>query len=95
MEILLIVAIIVGIFMLPRMMARKPERVDPSRDTGFRLGGRMRFAILVSFLWPVLIAFFMEPWNGRWPLFFYIAVGPVALIWGMYWVFSGFMKERK
>jgi len=95
MEVLLIVAIIVGIFMLPRLMARNPEReLQPPVHISV-LTGKMRFAILVSLLWPVLTAFFMEPWNGRWPLFSYIGVGPVALIWGIYWVFSGFRKERK
>jgi Na+/H+ antiporter NhaD/arsenite permease-like protein len=95
MEILLIVAIIVGIFMLPRLMARKPERELQLPVHRSVLTGRMRFAILLSLLWPVVVAFFMEPWNGSWPLFFYIAVGPVALIWGIYWVFSGFRRERR
>ena len=94
MEILLIVAIVLGIFMLPRLMARKPEGDLQSRDQGFKFTGRMRFAIMVSLLWPAIVAFFLEPWKGYWPLFFYIAAGPVALLWGIYWVFSGFRKER-
>jgi len=94
-EILLIVAIIVGIFMLPRLMARKPAQARWPRDARPELPGRMRFAILASLLWPALVAFFLKPWNSHWFAFFYIAVGPVALTWGIYWVFSGFRKERK
>jgi len=94
-EILLIVAIIVGIFMLPRLMARKPDQARWIRDARPALSGRMRFAILASLLWPSLVAFFLKPWNSHWFAFFYIAVGPVVLTWGIYWVFSGFRKERK
>ena len=93
--ILLIVAIVLGIFMLPRLMAGKPEADLQLRDRAFRFTGRVRFAILASLLWPAMVAFFLEPWEGRWPLFFYVAVGPVALLWGVYWVFSGFRKERE
>lgn len=95
MEILLIVAIVLGIFMLPRLMARKPEGDLQLRDQGFRFTGRMRFAIMASLLWPAIAAFFLEPWKGDWPLFFYVAVGPVALLWGIYWVLSGFKKKRE
>jgi len=94
MEILLIVAIVLGIFMLPRLMARKPEGDLQLRDQGFRFTGRIRFAIVASLLWPAIFAFFMKPWEGSWALFFYVAAGPVVLLWGLYWVFSGFRKER-
>ena len=94
MEILLIVAIVLGIFMFPRLMARKSEGDLQLCDQGFKFTGRIRFAIIASFLWAAIVAFFLEPWEGHWPLFFYVAVGPVALVWGIYWVFSGFRKER-
>ena len=95
MEILLIIAIILGIFFLPRLMARKPEGDLQPRDQGFKFTGRMRFAIVASLLWPAIVAFFLKPWEGNWALFFYVAAGPVVLLWGFYWVFSGFRKERE
>ena len=95
MEILLIVAIVLGIFILPRLMARKPEGDLQLRDQGFGFTGRMRFAIVGSLLWPAIVAFFMEPWKGNWAVFFYVAAGPVVLLWGSYWVFSGFRKESR
>ena len=94
MEILLIVVIVLGIFLLPRLMARKSERDLQPRDQGFRFTGRLRFAIVVSFLWMAIVAFFLEPWAGNRALYFYVAAGPVLLLWGLYWVFSGFRKER-
>jgi len=94
-EILLIIAIILGIFILPRLMPRKTEQVRQRSEGGPPLSGRMRFAILAALLWPVLVAFFLKPWNSHWVAFFYMAVGPVALIWGIYWVVAGFRRERK
>jgi len=93
MEILVVVLIIVGIFMLPRIMNRNPERDTKPQARGMRLSRRMRTAILASLLWPVALAFFLKPWNNHWVIFFYGAVGPVALAWGIFWVFSGFRKE--
>jgi len=95
MEIFLIVAIILGILFLPRIMAKKPEGGLKPRAQGFRFTGGMRFAIVASLLWPAIVAFFMEPWKDNWALFFYVAAGPVVLLWGSYWVFSGFRKESR
>lgn len=95
MEILLIIAIVLGIFLLPRLMARKPEGDLQPRDQGFKFTGRMRFAIVASLLWLAIVAFFLKPWEGNWALFFYVAAGPVVLLWGFYWVFSGFRKEKE
>ena len=94
MEILLIVALILGLFMVPRLLTRKPEQDFQAPDQRSKVTGRMRMAILVSLCWPALIALFLEPWKGRWPLFFYLAAGPVIFLWGIYWVVSGFRKEK-
>ena len=95
MEILLIIVVVLAIFMLPRLIARRPERELQLPVHRSALTGRMRFAIVASLLWPALVALFLKPWNNHWLSFFYIAVGPVALIWAIYWVLSGFRKERK
>jgi hypothetical protein len=95
MEILLIAAIVLAIFILPRMMARNPERDLQFPDRGFKLTGRMRLAIMASLVWPAIVALFLKPWNSNWPVFLYVAVGPVALTWGVCWVLWGFKKEKK
>ncbi|MBL7212105.1 MAG: hypothetical protein ISS61_06995 [Desulfobacteraceae bacterium] len=94
-EILLIVVIVLGILLLPRLTGRKRDRDFQLADHGFRMTGWMRIAIMASFVWPVLVALFLKPWNNNWPAFLYVGVGPVALIWGISWVFLGFRKERK
>ncbi|HHF51509.1 MAG: hypothetical protein JRJ86_00095 [Deltaproteobacteria bacterium] len=95
MEILLIVAIILGIFMLPRLLRRQQENEVRPADQGQGLSGWKRLAILASFLWPALLALYLKPWNSHWHIFLYVAVGPVALAWGILWIFSGFRKQEK
>ena len=95
MEILLILAIILGIFLLPKLLSRQPESEIQRSDRGLRLTVWKRLAITASLLWPVLLALYLKPWNNHWHIFLYVAVGPVVLAWGISWVVSGFRKERK
>jgi len=92
-EILLIVAIVVGILFLPGLKLKKPEKATLRLDRILRISGWIRLAILASLLWPALVALYLKPWNNLWHIFLYVAVGPVALTWGIYWVFSGFKKK--
>ena len=94
-EILIIVAIITGIFLLPRMFRRQPETVTRSHDRGLKLNGWLRFAILISFLWLAFLFLYLRPWNNEWPVYFYTGAGPVVLYWGIFWVFLGFKKKGK
>ena len=93
MEILLIVAIILGILMLPRMLRRPQENDIHQADQGMRLTGWQRLAIIVSVLWPALLALYLKPWHSDWLIYLSVAVCPVGLAWGVYWIFSGF-RER-
>jgi len=95
MEILLIVAIILCIFMLPGLLRRQQENEVRPTDQGLGLTGWRRLAILASLLWPALLALYLKPWNSHWHIFLYVAVGPVVLAWGICWVFSGFRKLGK
>ncbi len=93
-EILVIVAIALGIIMLPRLTGRRAENTGCQASGFSKINGWMRLAIMASVLWPAIMAFFLKPWNDHWPTFFYIAIGPVALSWGIFWVLSGFRKNR-
>ena len=95
MEILLIVAIILGVFMFPGLLRRQQKNVVRPTDQGLGLTGWKRLAILASLLWPALLALYLKPWNSHWQIFLYVAVGPVVLAWGLLWVFSGFRKQEK
>lgn len=92
-EILLIVAIVVGILFLPGLKNKKSEKATQLLDRVSRISGWMRLAILASLLWPAFVALYLKPWNNHWHIFLYVAVGPVALTWGIFWVFSGFKKR--
>ena len=92
-EILLIVVIVVGILFLPGLMSKKSEKATQRLDHLLKISGWMRLAILASLLWPALVALYLKPWNNHWHIFLYVAVGPVVLTWGIFWVFSGFKKK--
>ncbi|MBW1862377.1 MAG: hypothetical protein JRJ02_08395 [Deltaproteobacteria bacterium] len=92
-EILLIVAIVLGVLFLPVLMNKKSEKATQRLDRVLKISGWMRLAILASLLWPALVALYLKPWNNLWHIFFYVAVGPVALTWGIFWVRSGFKKR--
>jgi len=92
-EILLIVAIVAGIIFLPGLKNKKSEKTTQLLDRVLRISGWMRLAILASLLWPALVALYLKPWNNHWHIFLYVAVCPVALTWGIFWVFSGFKKN--
>lgn len=92
MEILLIIAVILAIFMLPRLLNRQKEVVIRRPYQGSRLTGWKRLAIVASFVWPALTALYFKPWSTDWHPFAYLAFGPVALAWGIFWVQRGFRK---
>ena len=76
MEILLILALILGIFMLPRWMSGKQEKSAADRNGGFKPKGWTRLAIVASVVWPAAALFFMQPWNGGWIYFLYAPPDP-------------------
>lgn len=95
MEILIIVAIILGIILLPRMMRKPPESETENQNRTFKLNGWQRTAILSSFLWLAFFALYLKPWINGWHIFFYIGLGPVVLSWGIFWTFLGFKKKDR
>ena len=92
-EVLLIIAIILGIVMLPRALRRPQENNIHQADQSMRLTGWHRLAIIASVLWPALLALYLKPWHNDWLTYLSVAVCPVGLAWGIYWVFSGFRKR--
>ena len=93
-EILVLVVIILGILFLPRILNRGQEKKPDDIKPAFMLSGKFRAAIAVSILWPAVLATLMQPWKKDPVPFFYLGLGPVALIWILYWVFTGFRRKR-
>ena len=93
-EILVLVAIILGILFLPRILNRgqREEKAAAPKPAAV-LSGKMRLAIAASILWPAVVAAFMQPWkNDPFP-FLYIGLGPVAACWMVFWVLTGFRRK--
>ncbi|MGD8251215.1 MAG: hypothetical protein PVH30_03080 [Desulfobacterales bacterium] len=92
-EILLIVALILGIFFLPRLLpSRKAVQAPPRRRP---MPGGMRMAIVVSILWPAASAAYLQPWQGGLFRFLYIALGPLAIGWSLWWIKRGYRESRR
>ena len=94
-EILVIIAIALAIFMLPRLTGKRIEKGGVGTLGILKMNGWVRLAVMASVLWPAIVAFFTKPWNDHWAMFFYVGMGPVVLSWGVFWVFSGFRKGGK
>ena len=94
-EILVIVAIILGIFVLPGRMGKRSAPVIIPRRKGLKLTGWKRLAILISLLWLAVFALYLKPWNNEWLIFLCAGAGPILLSWGIFWIFLGFKKKVK
>jgi hypothetical protein len=92
-EILVLVIIVLGILFLPRILNRGQEKRPAVYRSAIVISGKMRLAIAASVLWPAVMAAFMQPWAKDLSHYVYLAVGPVALIWIIYWVLTGFKKR--
>jgi len=92
-EILLILAILLGILFIPRILPGKPAH----RDDGprIRIPARMRIAIAASVIYPFSAAAYFQPWRKDLVLFLYTGIGPVVLGWLLVWVFGGFNGEAE
>jgi len=93
-EILLLVIIILGILFLPRILNRGgSETREAVPRPAIEISGKMRLAVAVSVIWPAVMAAFLKPWEQDLFRYLYLGVGPVALIWMIYWVLTGFRKK--
>jgi len=91
-EILVIIAIALAIFMLPRLTGKRVQKGSPALSRISKISGWLRLAIMASILWPAGSALYLKPWNAHWLKFVVLGIGPVILFWGIYWVLSGFRK---
>ena len=92
-EILVLVIVVLGILFLPRLMPK--DRKTEANRPAFEISPWMRFALVLSLLWPVLTGIYFQPWKKDLLPFLYASLGPVALGWGVWWIYLGFEKKRK
>jgi len=97
-EIFVLVIIAVLLFVLPRMFSRNKSKKTPDAslsDTFSMFSGRMRLALIASFIWPILSAVHLKPWADGLDPFLYFGIAPVALWWSIRWIVAGFRKHKK
>ena len=90
-EILIIIVIILGLLFVPRMMARRQPQQPAVPKTV--ISGKIRIALVASFIYLALAAIFFQPWHQNQIAFLYLGIGPVVLAWLGYWVYLGFNKK--
>lgn len=83
-EILVLILLISGILILPRML--KPQTAEPPGKKIARLSRKKRAAIVASILYPVAVGLVTKPWEGPLLQFAVIGLVPVVLAWAIYWV---------
>ena len=97
-EILLIVLIVLGIVILPRLLGRRRLPISDAHaksEIRLRLTGFLRLAIFASVAWLLATAAYLEPWKHPGKQYIFVGAGQVAVFWGLSWIISGFRKYRK
>lgn len=94
-EILLIVLIISGLFLVPRMMNPRPSPPKVVlRRPAHALSWMLRLALILSILWPIACALFFKPWQQGVIPFATVGIGPVVVGWSIKWVLAGMNNKR-
>ncbi len=92
-EILVLVLIVLAVFFIPRITARKSNH-SSSVSQKSALSGKMRLAIMGTVVWPLACAVWLKPWNANYLPFLIIVFSPLVVFWGGWWVLAGFQKKR-
>ena len=92
-ELLVLAAIALAIFYLPRMMGRRHAPEPALRRSS--LTGRQRLAVLLTLFWIAASATLLKPWEKDPLPFVYLGLGPTTVLWGAFWVWLGYRKYRR
>ncbi len=93
-EVLLILLILLGLVVIPRMIQR-PRRIEARRPQSTLFTGKLRLAILATVAWMGLAAAYFQPWRNDWEGFVFAGAGLALLVWGAAWVIQGFRKRSR
>ena len=89
-EILVLILLITGILIIPRMF--KPEPKSAPRKPVPALPMKMRAAIVVSLVLPLVTALVLKPWTGNFIIFIFVGILPVIIAWALFWVMTAQKK---
>ena len=90
-EVLIVAVAVVALLFVPRMLSTGNTKRPAARTV--HLSGVMRVAIVVSVVYPVLAAAWLQPWQDDPIPFVYIGCGPVVLAWLLFWAATGFRRR--
>ncbi len=94
-EILVVLLILLAVLYLPRIGNRAAGEPIRRREARWNLSGRMRLALVASFLWPALMILYLKPGPETALPFAYLGLGPVVLGWAVYWVVLGYRRKGR
>jgi len=89
-EILVLILLISGILILPRMFKPAPVKTRIQKKTS--LSKTKRAGIVLSVLIPIAAAMGFKPWSGNLVLFICIGIIPVVLAWAIVWILAAQKK---
>ena len=85
-EILVLVLLISGILILPRIL--KPAPIQKKTGKRKSMSMKMRAGIVMSVVFPSTMALYLKPWDENLILFILLGAVPVALVWGIVWILA-------
>jgi len=90
-EILIVVAIILGIFFIPRVISKKPALAAAKSKQ--KISGKLRIAIAATIIYPIFPAVYFQPWQQNLSAIALTGIVPVLVGWLAAWVYDGFRKH--
>jgi len=91
-ELLIISLLLAVIFLMPRVFGKQRTTAQPrlSRRWAPQIPGTaQRLGIAITVIWPLLTAFYFEPWQKDLQWFLFVGMTPVLIGWALFWVARG------
>jgi len=94
-EILTLILLITCIIFLPRLFGgNRPPSAGKKIKTISSASGKLRLAIVVSVLLPLVMVAIFPPWHPENQILFFLGgVLPVIIYWAGVWILQGFRKK--
>jgi Na+/H+ antiporter NhaD/arsenite permease-like protein len=93
-EILVLVLLIACILILPRLFKGEPDKKISSSKKIKNLSAKLRFNVVLTLAWPMIMALYLKPWEDHLILFISYGVAPVILVWAIIWIMAGKKKRQ-
>jgi len=93
-EILVLVLLIACILILPRLFkSGEPDKKVSSSKRIKNLSAKLRFKIVLTLAYPMIMALYIKPWENHLILFISYGIAPVIVIWAIIWIMAGKKKR--